>query len=82
VLKGCLHGETVACGLGLGRPGHLHLKEILLVCYQFPYLRSSLFLQGLFWEGASMLVSQTGWSRAFVCSWGSEGLIRKVTVTP
>jgi hypothetical protein len=22
VLKGCLHGETVACGLGLGRPGH------------------------------------------------------------
>jgi hypothetical protein len=39
-------------------------KEVLLVCYRFPYLRLSLFLQGLFQGGTDASVLLTGSSRA------------------
>jgi hypothetical protein len=64
-------------------------KEILLVCNRFPYLLSSLFLQGLFWGGASAPVSQMGSSRArevesiavLASIFGdAEGLVHKVAL--
>jgi hypothetical protein len=75
MLEGRLCGETITCGLKLARVGHptsalgwfsrgREKKEILLGCYWFPYLRSCLFLQGLFWGGATTLVLYMGSSQA------------------
>jgi hypothetical protein len=62
---------------------------VLLVSFEFPYLRLSLFLQGLFWEGTDATLLPTGSSRAWEMEsvvvlasvWeDAEGLVRKVAL--
>jgi hypothetical protein len=62
---------------------------VLLVSFEFPYLRLSLFLQGLFWEGTDAPLLPTGSSRAWEMESvvvlasvqeDAEGLVRKVAL--
>jgi hypothetical protein len=62
---------------------------VLLVSFEFPYLRLSLFLQGLFWEGTDAPLLPTGsswaWEMESVVVLASvredaEGLVRKVAL--